>query len=143
MFGTTRAALEGRRPESSGLRTVSQSARKDLAMSKLRILVVSLAVAVFALVQSSAAKADSATCSPSSVSLDFGGAGARLILTCDGVVYYTNPGGSCPTLSIDAVKLFENMSMSALLAGKKVSIFFPTLSASCGVPAIGNLSVLK
>jgi hypothetical protein len=73
-------------------------------------------------------------CSVSDVAIDGTGAQTRLITTCGGVgfVSLVQPSQSCVTRSLDNIKLFESMLMSAFLAGKKATIVYEPASSSCG-----------
>jgi len=114
-----------------------------MSKSVKRILVSALAAVVFALALSGSAKADGVSgCSISSIGLDGDDPSFRLTFVCDGNLYYTNPGGSCPTASTDAVRLWENMAMAAMLAGKKVNLYYAALGA-CTVRTLQMLEVVK
>jgi hypothetical protein len=114
-----------------------------MSKSAVRVLASTLVAFAFALALSGSAKADSVNgCSISSIGLDEGGYGLRLTFVCDGNLYYTNPGGGCPTVSNEAARLWENMAMAAMLAGKKVNLYYAPLGA-CTVRTLGMLEVVK
>ena len=113
-----------------------------MSKSVKRLLVSALVAIAFALALSGSAAADMVGCSIATIGLDEGPYGLRMSLVCDGILYYTNPGGSCPQASAEAVRLWENMAMAAMLTGKKVNIYYAPLGA-CTVRTIQFLEVAK
>jgi hypothetical protein len=114
-----------------------------MSKSVKRILASALAAVVFALALSGSAAADQVNgCSISSIGLDGDDPSFRLTFVCDGNLYYTNPGGSCPTASTNAVRLWESMAMAAMLAGKKVNLYYAALG-TCTVRTLQMLEVVK
>ena len=114
-----------------------------MSKSVKRLLVSALVAIAVVLAPSGSAKAEGVNgCSISSIGLDEGGYGLRLTFVCDGNLYYTNPGGSCPTVSNEAARLWENMAMAAMLASKKVNLYYAPLGA-CTVRTLGMLEVVK
>lgn len=114
-------------------------------MSKFitRLLISVIGISAFCLSASSEAKADTVnSCTVSIIGLDFGGLGPRLKVLCDGKWYYTNPSSPCPSATMDQVKLWESMAMTAMLSGKKINISYPTLG-TCADRTIQNIDVVK
>jgi hypothetical protein len=114
-----------------------------MSKSLKRVLASTVAAVVFTLALSGSAKADRVNgCSITSVALDGDDPSFRLVIGCDGIAYYTNPGGACPTASTAAVRLWESMAMAAMLAGKKVNLYYATLNG-CPVRTLQMLEVVK
>ena len=124
--------------------TVTNNPRRSIMSKSVKRLLVSALVAIaVVLAPSGSAKAEGVNgCSISSIGLDEGGYGLRLTFVCDGNLYYTNQGGSCPTVSNEAARLWENMAMAAMLASKKVNLYYAPLGA-CTVRTLGMLEVVK
>ena len=114
-----------------------------MSKSLQRVLVSTLAAVAFVFALSGAARADKVNgCSISSIALDGDDPSFRLTFVCDGNLYYANPGDGCPTASTAAVRLWESMAMAAMLAGKKVNIYYAALG-TCPVRTLQMLEVVK
>ena len=106
------------------------------AITKLSVIGVSLALTLI-LLGGRANAGSTVGCTVQNVFYDPG----RLDVLCDGVQYYTNPGGTCHTDSIDDVKIWYSMAMAAYLSGKRLSIAFEDPSGSCGSNTIWSLQI--
>ncbi len=107
-----------------------------LGIKPLSVIGVSLALALV-LLGGRAKAGTTPSCTVTSVFYDPG----RLDVLCDGVQYYTNPGGTCHTASIDDVKVWYSIAMAAYLSGKRLGISFEDPSGSCGNNTIWSLQI--
>jgi hypothetical protein len=106
-------------------------------MKAMKLLFRSASLALLGVV-SIASTADAAPttqdrCIVSDIAIDGTGAQTRLITTCGGAQFIAIVSSStCLTRSLDNIKLFESMLMSAFLAGKKATLVYEPPTSTCG-----------
>ena len=95
---------------------------------KLKLAVVSAAVALGVMTTTSRASATVITCTPTSVGWDNNAGGSFNVLCSDGIWYHAwvngtvYGGANCPSFPLEMLKIWSSLVQSAILSGKKLKV---------------------